>query len=181
MQAIVDTANVCASLAELLDYPSAELTDKIRICREKLSSQHPEVCASIEEFLARVSELPQDVLEETYTRTFDMAPICVPYVTSYIYGQESFDRGKLMSGLAEAYSRIGFETGGELPDHIGLLLRFAPFLDQDELADLVQYCLREPLGEMVQSLQNANSPYAPLMRAIQLAVSAQSVPEAEHD
>jgi nitrate reductase delta subunit len=171
MQTATDITSTCASLSTLLEYPSLDYLDKVRSCRDRLVSPFPEASELVQEFLGAASGHTLEELEEIYTRTFDMAPICLPYVASYIFGDESFDRGKLMTGLVDAYARLGFDTGGELPDHLALLLRFAGHLDEAEFADLVEYCLEKPVGEMVDKLQGADNLYAPAMRAIQLVLA----------
>lgn len=170
MQIVADVTSTCAYLATLLEYPSSDYLDKVRDCRERLASPYPEASALLDEFLVAASKYTLAELEEIYTRTFDMAPVCLPYVASYIFGDENFHRGKLMAGLVDAYARLGFDTGGELPDHLALLLRFAQRLNKAEFADLVEYCLKKPVGEMVEKLQEADNLYAPAMRAIHVVL-----------
>lgn len=178
MQTNATAATTFASLADLLVYP----TDTYKQSLSRLSpAACPGAAAEIAAFAESVARMPLSSLEEIFTRTFDMAPICVPYVTTHIWGDESFERGKLMSGLAEAYRRLGLETGGELPDHLALLLKFTTFLDESELKDLVTYCLRGPVKEMTARLESADNLYAPVLRAISMVIERDFPEDKSHD
>jgi len=168
------------SLGALLDYPSAEYGKKVVACRDELAKNYPEATQAISQFLVQIADMPVEMLEELYTRTFDVAPLCIPYVTAYIYGGESFERGDLMSKLAEIYQRYQFDTGGELPDHLGVLLKFAAHLDAGELEELVDYCLRRPLGDMVTCLEGSDNPFALIIRAIRLVLNSDFPEEKQH-
>jgi nitrate reductase molybdenum cofactor assembly chaperone NarJ/NarW len=157
---------VHAHLAPLMDYPSDGYLERLKEIAGNIKAEYPDAASEIVAFLYEDHGDQFPKLQELYTRTFDMAPVCYPYLSSYLYGDENFARGDLMFRLQEQYSRHGLDTKGELPDHIGIVLRFTEFLDQEELEDLVQYCLRQPLAEMVILLDGANSPFARLARAI---------------
>lgn len=157
---------VTSALAELFAYPQEGYFAKIEQCERLLAADCPRAASYIRQFRTEAEGHSVEELEELYTRTFDIAPLCVPYVTSYIWGDESFERGKLMSALAEAYARLGFDAQGELPDHIGVLLRFMSRLDEGETGDLIEYCLRAPLDEMVGRLESAQNIWGPALKAV---------------
>jgi nitrate reductase delta subunit len=109
--------------------------------------------------------LSQDEREELYTATFDVTPACVPYVSIHLFGEENFKRGEFMAALSARYAAAGFETRGELPDHLSVLLRFLAQTDEAERRELVQFCLLGPLGKMIVSLSDEN-PYRALLKAV---------------
>ena len=80
-----------------------------------------------------------------------------------------------MSALSSKFLERGFEPGTELPDHIAVLLRFAPYLDADELSELSDFCLKQPVGSLVDSLREAKSPYLHVFEAIQQIIEGRSV------
>lgn len=151
-----------AKLAPLLEYPFGNFPE---LLQEALSAV-PDAKQSLSEFKSKVGSLQQEELEELYSRTFDLAPICVPYISSYIYGDENFERGKFMTALSERYSESGFEIMGELPDHASVILKFAPQMAADELAEMIEFCLLNGVEKMMDSLKEADNPYFYLLKSV---------------
>lgn len=170
MHEVMNPPRVLGSLSCLLDYPRQSYRQRAAAAGDELRGRYPEAAQAVDTFLSRISELSDGALEELYTRTFDVAPMCVPYVTSYIYGAESFERGNLMSQLSDIYRKRGFDAAGELPDHIGVLLRFSALLDCEELHDLASYCLTRPLGEMIVCLEGSDNPFVLVLKSIRSVI-----------
>jgi nitrate reductase molybdenum cofactor assembly chaperone NarJ/NarW len=104
--------------------------------------------------------------EELYTRTLDLNPQVAPYIGYQIWG-DSYRRGPFLARMNRALRDAGVDAGGELPDHIALILRYlavtpAPF------AALVE-ALIPALDRMVSTLQEAepDNPYVDLFLAVQ--------------
>jgi nitrate reductase delta subunit len=143
------------ALARLLEYPRCELA---ALCQDAATT-------GLEQFVSAVSALSSDEREELYTATFDVMPSCVPYVSVHLFGEENFKRGEFMAALQARYQQAGFNTGGELPDHLSLLLRFTAETDESERSELVEFCLLGPVKTMVGVLA-ATNPYRYLLEAI---------------
>jgi nitrate reductase delta subunit len=122
-------------------------------------------------FAPAVAALSQDEREELYTATFDVTPACVPYVSIHLFGEENFKRGEFMAALSARYAAAGFETRGELPDHLSVLLRFLAQTGEAERRELVQFCLLGPLGKMIAALSDEN-PYRALLEAVREVLTA---------
>jgi nitrate reductase assembly molybdenum cofactor insertion protein NarJ len=172
------------ALARLLDYPSPDLFDRIENCRRMARGQHEETANLLDRFsdaLLALDGVPSDVrsLEELYLRTFDSQPQCIPYLSVHLFGEESFQRAKLMVGLSESYQRAGFDIGTELPDHLAVVLRSSPSLCREEWVDMAAYCLRAPLDTMVEGLVENRNPYCHLLMAIRSLLN-EDVPEEVH-
>lgn len=114
--------------------------------------------------LTSLEALSPDEREELYTATFDVNPRCVPYLSIHLFGEENFKRGEFMAALHRQYEMRGFDPGRELPDHIGVLLRYAAILEEPERRELVEFCILGPLGKLLASLDGAH-PYRPLLVA----------------
>lgn len=111
--------------------------------------------------MARALEYPHDgsdERQELYTATFDVTPVCVPYVSIHLFGEENFKRGEFMAALHARYAQAGFDPRGELADHIAVLLRFAAQVDDAERRELAEFCLIRPLEKMIAALPETN-PY----------------------
>lgn len=90
-------------LAILFQYPDQNFARKLEETSLLIGSA---AMAKAKESLSKYS-LSQ--LEEVYTRTFDVAPLAAPYLSAYIYGDENFDRGALLSKLATRFQEVGFD------------------------------------------------------------------------
>lgn len=165
-------AAALASVAPLVEYPSASSIAETLRCRAALSREHPEAASAVGRFLEWVANEPLEDQQEAYTRTFLVMPSCVPYVSVHLFGDESFRRGRLMADLRAAYDRAGFDAGTELPDHLAVLLRFAPRLAPDELDELVIYCLVSPVAKMAGQLERTRNPYLHALEAVRLVLGA---------
>lgn len=153
------------ALSPLLEYPHDDCTDVIEGWIVRYGKDHLGACGHLKRFAQQVSGRSLSDMEETFTRTFDMAPVCSPYISGHIYGDENFERGTLLSALSERYAQSGFDLHGELPDHIMLLLKFCPELDPEELSELTQYCLKKPLADMVDQLESCENLYMHVLKA----------------
>ena len=153
-----------AAIAPLLQYPRADYAARAAECKGMIELFYPAAGKCMAEFCAAIADKPLTELEELYTRTFDMAPLCTPYITTYLYGEENFERGALMTQLAERYAQSNFDLNGELPDHIAVILEFAPHFSPEELSELIEYCLSSPLEKMCTTLKDAGSMYYFLMK-----------------
>ena len=158
------------SLAPLFEYPTASLPTDVMICRRKLARRWPEAADLLTPFLMWTLNEPTDVLEERYTRTFDISAVCAPYAGVHIFGEESFARGELMARLRDSFGQLGFEAGPELPDHIAVLLRFAGRLDDESFDELVEYCLTRFVSSMAKRFAPLENPYREPISALNLVV-----------
>jgi nitrate reductase delta subunit len=165
-------------LAALLEYPAPASLAAAVACREALGRSAAEAADSVGRFVEWLANEPQEALEEVYTRTFLIAPSCVPYASVWLFGDESFRRGRLMAELREAFARERFDAGPELPDHVSVLLRFAPRLAADELDELVRYVLAGPVAAMTERLARTKNPYLHALEAVRLVLEGWGPPEA---
>jgi nitrate reductase delta subunit len=168
----IESGRLCASLAPLLEYPGDSLIARAFECRHLIEGAVPDAAREIGRFLEWALNTPRETMEEVYTRSFYISPLCVPYAGVHLFGEEGYQRGALMARFKEAYDAAGYDGGEELPDHIGVLLGFAPRLDGEAFDELVRYCLREPVRRMARQLERAGSPYLHVLRAAQFVFEA---------
>ena len=104
----------CRELAILLSHPHAGylsgLNNVINSGVSKKSAKY--VCA----FRDAVADLSPFELQELYTRTFDLNPMCSPALSVHLFGVESFKRSHLMVGLLDIYRAAEYSATGIL-DH----------------------------------------------------------------
>lgn len=156
------------TLADLLEYPSETLPRRAREA-ETLLMGMPEARAICGPFLHFTATCSLAEAQELYTATFDLDPVCSPYVGYHLFG-ESYKRGALMAHLRQTYRQYAFDTGVELPDHLSCVLRFLPLADGTLRAEIVGELLVPALRRMLKVLGEATNPYTALLRSLLLVL-----------
>jgi nitrate reductase delta subunit len=149
---------------ELLDYPGPDTVARAYTCGRLLDDA--DAMAELATFTVQSGCLSLERLEEIYTGTFEINPASFIYAGYVLFG-ESTKRGALMVKLQEEYRRRGFSYVGELPDHLGLMLRFLATVDDapELVDDLLAECVAPAIHQMREAIDPAN-PYAALLSAI---------------
>ena len=157
--------------SSLLDYPTADLGRHAHDCLAALSSAGSPAAGPLESFCAHLQGASQARMEELYTRTFDLQAVCSPYVGYQLFG-DSYKRGIFMARLNEGYRDKGFSPGTELPDHVGVILRFLALGTEDEFSRaLLDEGLVPALAKMRQTLgRSTGNPYSEVIGALCLAL-----------
>jgi nitrate reductase molybdenum cofactor assembly chaperone NarJ/NarW len=122
--------------AELLEYPRPDLdvAATARELRGLIAHESAEAAALLDEFIEFAQGAPRDTIEEIFSATFDLNASCHPYVGYHMFG-ESYHRSLFMLELKKRFRSQGFDHGIELPDHLGVLLRFLSTCQDAELRD----------------------------------------------
>jgi len=123
MTAIQTGELVLDLLAAALAYPTADLPAQASACADALQGVHWRAARRMARFARFVAQTPLAALEEHYAATFDLRPVCYPYVGFHLFG-ETYKRGEFLARLNERYRASDFEAAGELPDHLGVVLRY---------------------------------------------------------
>ena len=153
--------------AHLLEYPTAALPQQLR----RLRLAHG---ARLDEFAAFVEREPLVRVRELYTTTFDLSPVCCPYVGYHLFG-ESFKRGALMAKLRETYAANDFAANlAELPDHLSVILLFAAACEDAEFVREITAELVVPaLRTMVAGFESGQNPYEDVLRTLLTMLDSQ--------
>lgn len=163
---------ICQHFAELFSYPTEDLTQTVVACAELLREEQSSASASLERFASFLQTQTAMRIEEVFTSTFDLQPVCHPYVGYQLCG-ESQQRGMFLMQLNQLYRQHGFVPGVELPDHLSTLLRFIGTLaPQDCSRELIEDGLLPALAKILQGLDAADHPYADLLLSLQSFLAA---------
>jgi nitrate reductase delta subunit len=160
----LQTKHDLALFADLLDYPIERTASAVESCRAACAGTAAN--EHLETFAQEIAALPLAALEEAYVRAFLVAPTAALYVGVHLFGEESFKRAHFMARLVERFEELGYSPGNELPDHLGVLLRFAERLGGEERRDLERWCLAVPVTAMHASLDSARNPYRHVLAAV---------------
>jgi nitrate reductase delta subunit len=87
-------------------------------------SNYSETKQLIDRFQDFVKSVSITDLEELYTSTFDVNPVCFPYPGFHLFG-ENFNRADFLVKLKQKYQEHGFiAPDHELADHLAITLQF---------------------------------------------------------
>jgi nitrate reductase delta subunit len=164
------------ALSLLLSYPEAEMQAAMPDIRAVLDDEGllgPHRLAALDRLIARLAEGDLYDLQETYVLLFDRSRSLSLNLFEHVHG-ESRDRGSAMVDLLETYRAGGYDlTGGDLPDHLPVLLEFLSTqplaLAQEVLADAGPI-----LVALAERLTRRQSQYAPLMEALVALADAEA-------
>lgn len=160
MEGWTEASRVFRLFAELVDYPGSGTVAAARDCASLLDPLHSEAAGLVRHFAVFAEAAPRARVEESYTRTFELDASHCPYVGYHLFG-ESYKRSLFMVGLKERYRQLGVPCAGELPDHLGLLLRFlAAGPAADEAQELMREAMIPALDTMLKGGVGARAPKA---------------------
>ena len=158
---------ICQHYAELFSYPNADLSQTVAACTALLRKAQPAAGASLERFGNFMQNQSASRIEEIFTATFDLQPVCHPYVGYQLCG-ENQQRGMFLMQLNQLYRQHGFVPGVELSDHLSNLLRFIGTLaPQDCSRELIADGLLPALAKILLGLDAADHPYTDLLLSLQ--------------
>jgi nitrate reductase molybdenum cofactor assembly chaperone len=163
-------------LANSLEYPGEDWNTRLERCKQWLTIQEPDVAAQFIRFRRKAKELSIDKLQELYTQTFDLNPVCTLDIGYHVFG-ENYKRGELLAKLRETEAPYELGQANQLPDHLPVLLRLLSKLEDEELRHaLIGELLIPALGKMLEALSQTDNPYRDLIEVISNALKNE-VPE----
>ncbi|MEV8558384.1 nitrate reductase molybdenum cofactor assembly chaperone [Streptomyces sp. NPDC051917] len=161
-----DRSLVFRLLSLLLQYPDSELTLHRTELTDRVRSLNPSSTAGhLADFVTWFTSQDPQVLERHYVEVFDLRRKSSLYLTYYLHG-DTRRRGMALLTLANRYKAAGWDIdGGELPDHLPVVLEFAALAGPGAgEAPLRQHC--RGLDLIHRSLQAVDSPYHHLVAAL---------------
>ncbi|HQU37449.1 MAG TPA: nitrate reductase molybdenum cofactor assembly chaperone [Anaerolineales bacterium] len=179
------TASLFDSFAALLEYPSADFSEQAQRCLDLMRTINPEAAESLQRFANFIEENSLQRMQELFTTTFDMQPVCYPYVGFHLYG-ESYKRGAFMAQLNEAYHGIGYSAEQELPDNLAVILRFIGFDSENRYSEFSQALLSDGVLPSLEKMlkvfgEGSENPYFAILSALNLFALNTLEKELTHD
>jgi len=153
-------------LASSLEYPGEDWNARLERCKQWLTIQEPDVAVQLIRFRRNAKPLPIERLQELYTQTFDLNPVCTLDIGYHLFG-ENYKRGELLAKLRETEAPYELGQANQLPDHLPVLLRLLTKLDDQELRlALIAEILIPALDKMLEALGQTDNPYRDLIEVI---------------
>jgi len=173
------TNSLYKAFASLLEYPDAGWHERLDAIWEQLASESPTAIGPLLEFTRDVGDLALTGLEERYTQTFDLNPVCTLDIGYHLFG-ENYKRGIFLANLRDTERRFELEEAGQLPDYLPVLLRLLDKLEDRELRQaLISDCIIPALGRMIETLCQAGSPYRGLVMSLEQLLRMEEVASSE--
>jgi nitrate reductase assembly molybdenum cofactor insertion protein NarJ len=152
-------------LGRVLRYPSQGYALDLASIPARLEDEAPEAARLMRDFSNRVRDLATEDLQELYTRTFELSPVCALEVGWQLYGEE-YARGSFLVFMRDALRRHEIPEETELPDHLAHVLPLLDRLSDDEANELSKDAVIPAIEKMLQGFAGKNNPYESVLRAI---------------
>lgn len=157
------------ALARLLGYPAEDTLGVAELCQAALAETVPEAAALLVRFAEKVQGLTTEELQELYTQTFDLNPVCSLEVGWQLFG-ENYSRGEFLVAMRQILRRLGIAESTELPDHLTHVLPALGRMSPREANRFAARHLLPALDKMLHGLAGKNCPYEWVLAAIQAVV-----------
>jgi nitrate reductase delta subunit len=155
------------NFAALLSYPEPGHQALAETLASRLRAVSNETAEPLERFAEFLASSTVEETRDHYTRAFDLSPLAVPYLSVYLFGAENPQRGQFMAGFSGAYAEAGYDSGGELPDHLSVVLGYAALAPEETWDEIERLCLPSPLKLMRNSLREGENPYHHVLASLE--------------
>lgn len=162
---------VFESIGKLLHYPHDEYQADAQRCRALLAAQEPEAGSLIGGFCEFIRPLSLERLQELFTQTFDLNPVCSLEVGWQLYGEE-YARGSFLVAMRGLLRDHGITESCELPDHLTHILPLLDRLEPGDRQEFIERHLSPALTKMLAAFENNTTPFQNVLAAIDLAARA---------
>jgi len=156
-------ADLYQAFAALLTYPEKNYRQHVQSAQSLAPAECGELLA---QFAESIKGLQIWELEELFTRTFDMNPVCSLELGWHLFG-ENYERGLLLVRLREELRRYEIPESTELPDHLTHVLKLLGGMDHAGAEDFAAACVLPALSKMIAAIEGKGNPYQPVLLAIQ--------------
>ncbi|WP_019145846.1 nitrate reductase molybdenum cofactor assembly chaperone [Aeromicrobium massiliense] len=148
-----------------LGYPDEALVGQVPVLRAALA-EHPGVHPGLSGLVDHLDATPLDVLQTAYVDLFDLNRKHALHLSYWTDG-DTRRRGEVLGRFKSAYRASGFlvDTGGELPDHLSMVLEFAAVADLAAGSELL-LDFRPALELLRLALLDHGTPYAGALAAV---------------
>ncbi len=151
------------AIAGLYTYPEGGgFAQRVAACRERVDERFPGRGEMLSALLERSRGMSRGEVEEMFTRTFEINPVCALEVGWHVYGEE-YARGALLVRLREELRRHDIPEITELPDHLTHVLQLLGRLEPELADDLAGRYVLPALAKMLAAIEGKDCPYEELL------------------
>jgi nitrate reductase assembly molybdenum cofactor insertion protein NarJ len=135
---VANGKNIYTLLAGLLEHPEEDIKIKAEQCIKALADYPqypPEITEELKKFQKDLENIPLDDVKGVYSYTFELSSDFTLDLGYHVF--DGFRRSNSLAAIKGMYIDKGFpleeRAGGELPDHLPVVLHFMSFTDDEEL------------------------------------------------
>src|SRR6516164_8295573 len=154
--------NIYEDLAALFSYPSEEFHLRAEKCLRAMDGGP--AASQLRECCAATQDLTTEELQELFTRTFDLNPLCTLEIGWQLYGDD-YARGALLVKMRQQLRESGVPETGELPDHLSHALALLAKLDEEEAQEFASVYLLSAIDKMRKAWKEHRNAYACLLES----------------
>lgn len=154
--------NIYDALAAVLTYPDENYLADVG---DAACAVPPEIEQPLQEFAHELEGKNTCELQELFTVTFDLNPVCSLELGWHLFG-ENYDRGLLLVRMRELLRQHGIAESGELPDHLAHALQLIARMDAQARHDFAAAIVLPALGKMLDAFRDKPNPYKKVLEAI---------------
>ena len=156
--------NIYEGLSALFSYPADEYCSHADECLRALDALPTEAAAEFHKFHADIAGLSTEELQELFTRTFDLNPMCTLEIGWQLYG-EDYQRGEFLVKMREHLREYEVPETGELPDHLSHALALLAKLEEEESAEFAGSYLLPAIDKMRGAWRENRNAFAFLLES----------------
>ncbi len=143
-------------LAPLFSYPDAHFAGQVREIQGFLEETCPTAADELRDFAEFAGNASLFVLEELYTRSFDVQAVTTLDLGYVMFGDD-YKRGELLVNLTREQRQVGVDCGTELADHLPNILHLLDAMQDTELRDeLVGSIVAPALRRIIREFEPDN-------------------------
>ncbi len=151
-------------LGALFAYPTAEYVAALNRCVLALDNTEGDAGQLLRPLQEHVDGMTLAEMEEMYTRTFDINPVCTLEVGWHVYG-EDYARGAFLVKMREMLRENNLPESTELPDHLTHVVVLLGRLQGEEADQLVARYILPALKKMLDGMKG-EQPYKALVETV---------------
>jgi nitrate reductase delta subunit len=152
------------ALASLLEYPTQDWFGKYEKCKNLIFLKDSFRTEYFSGFCLAIRKFSLLELQELYTRTFDLNPVCALEVGYHLFG-EDYKRGEFLARLRETENPYELGQEQQLPDYLPVMLRLLGQMeDAEERAAMIGYCLIPALKMMSEALEKKKNVFGNIIK-----------------
>ena len=153
-------------MGSLLAYPREDYRERLEACIRALQEDYTRPGQLLESFRDRIRALPLEDLEELYTQTFDINPVCCLEVGWQLFGEE-YARGAFLVDMRRMLQECAIPESKELPDHMSHALALLDRLGPQPARTLAVEAVLPALKKMLAALAGKENPFEIVLTTIE--------------
>jgi nitrate reductase molybdenum cofactor assembly chaperone NarJ/NarW len=154
--------NIYDALAAVLSYPGEDYPARVQ---EAVLAAPAELAPQLQTFAMGLAGQSTLELQELYTVTFDLNPVCSLELGWHLFG-ENYDRGLLLVRLRGLLRQYGIAESVELPDHLSHALLLLGRMDEDARREFAIAIVLPAIGKMLDAFREKQNPYEKVLTAL---------------